>query len=379
VLGRVQNFQTLDETIARIDRPYERTPQLAASADWPDLVLGLEPRLVTELVNFQRDDGVTGQRLDLMPQLSLPLGPRGLRFTPSVALEHTRYALDDTAPDEPDALTRTAPILALDAHAVLERSVGKSQRVQTLEPRARYTYIPLRDQDDFPVFDTGDPDFNFVQLFRDNRFTGPDRLGDADQLAVGVTSRLLDGATGVEYLNATLGQIVYFDDREIMLPGEPRGTESVSDVLAEVSLHVSSRWNADIGYQWDPDQAQADKSAVRFQYRTPGRGVLNLGYRFRRAELEQSDISFALPIGSRFDIVGRWNFAIPETETLERFLGFEYRSCCWAARMVTRRFVSTRTGDTETAFFVQLELNGLTSLGSPTDALLEHGILGYTR
>ena len=379
VLGRVQNFQTLDETIARIDRPYERAPQLAASADWPDLVLGLEPRLVAELVNFQRDDGVTGQRLDLMPQLSLPLGPRGLRFTPSLALEHTRYALDDTAPDEPDALTRTAPILALDAHAVLERSVGKSQRVQTLEPRARYTYIPRRDQDDFPVFDTGDPDFNFVQLFRDNRFTGPDRLGDADQIAVGVTSRLLDGATGEEYLNATLGQIVYFEDREVMLPGEPPGTESVSDVLAEVSLHVSSRWNADIGYQWDPDQTQADKSAVRFQYRMPGRGVLNLGYRFRRAELEQSDISFAVPIGSRFDIVGRWNFAIPETETLERFLGFEYRSCCWAARIVTRRFVSTRTGDTETAIFAQLELNGLTSLGSPTDALLERGILGYTR
>ena len=379
VLGRVQNFQTLDEAIARDDRPYERVPQLVAMGEWPALAFGLEPRVDTELVNFQRNDGVTGQRLDLLPQLTLPLGPQGLRFTPGIALDYTRYELSDTAPGGPDELSRTTPIVTLDAHAVFERTVGASQRVQTLEPRARYTYIPLRSQDQFPVFDTGEPDFNFVQLFRDNRFTGIDRLGDADQLAVGVTSRLLDGSTGEEYLNATLGQIVYFEDRDVTLPGETPATQDLSDLLAEVGLHVSKRWNADVGYQWDPDQTRADKSAVRFQYRTPGRGVLNLGYRFRRAELEQTDVSFALPVGPRFDVVGRWNFSLPEEETLERFLGFEYQSCCWAMRVVTRRYVSTRSGDTESAIFLQLELKGLTSLGSPADDLLEHGILGYSR
>jgi len=379
VLGRVQNFQTLDDTIAPDDRPYERVPQLLAIGDWPDFAFGLQSHVEAELVNFQRNDGVTGQRFHMLPEISLPLGPQGLRFTPSVAMEYTRYALANTAPDDPDTLTRTAPIVTLDAHAVLERTVGASQRIQTLEPRARYTYIPLRAQDQFPVFDTGEPDFNFVQLFRDNRFTGVDRLGDADQLSVGVTSRLLDGATGAEYLNATLGQIVYFENRQVTLPGEAPQSQDYSDLLAEVSLHVSERWNADVGYQFDPEQAQADKSAVRFQYRTPGRGVLNLAYRFRRAELEQTDVSFALPVGPRFDIVGRWNFALPETETLERFLGFEYQSCCWAARFVTRRYVSTRSGDTENAIFLQLELKGLTSLGSPADDLLEHGILGYSR
>jgi LPS-assembly protein len=379
VLGRVQNFQTLDEAIARDDRPYERVPQLVAIGEWPDLALGLQSRADTELVNFQRNDGVTGQRLDLTPQLTLPLGPQGLRFTPGVAVDYTRYALSDTAPGEDDTLTRTTPIVTLDAHAVFERTVGASQRVQTLEPRARYTYIPLRSQDQFPVFDTGEPDFNFVQLFRDNRFTGIDRLGDADQLAFGVTSRMLDGSTGEEYLNATLGQIVYFEDRDVTLPGEAPATQSLSDLLAEVGLHVSDRWNADVGYQWDPDRTRVDKSAVRFQYRTPGRGVLNLGYRFRRAELEQTDVSFALPVGPRFDVVGRWNFSLPEEETLERFLGFEYQSCCWALRVVTRRYVSTRSGDTESAIFLQLELKGLTSLGSPADSLLEHGILGYSR
>jgi LPS-assembly protein len=379
VLGRLQNFQTLDDEITRDERPYERLPQLVALGSWPDMFFGLQPQLRTELVNFERSDGVTGQRLDLLPELNLPLGSQGLRFTPGVALEHTRYALTNTAPGEPDELTRTAPIVTMDAHAVLERTAGKSQRVQTLEPRARYTYIPLRAQDDFPVFDTGEPDFNLVQLFRDNRFTGIDRLGDTDQLSVGLTSRLLDGATGEEYLNATVGQIVYFDDREVTLPEQGRGTEDLSDLLAEVSLRVSERWNADIGYQWDPDNQLADKSAVRVQYRTPGRGVLNLGYRFRRNELEQTDVSFALPLGSRFDLVGRWNYALDESETLERFLGFEYQSCCWAVRLVTRRYVSTRSGDTETAIFAQLELKGLTSIGSPTDDLLEHGILGYTQ
>jgi LPS-assembly protein len=376
LLGRLQSFQTLDDAIARDDRPYERVPQLVALAEWPE-VFGLETRLWSELVNFERDDGVTGQRIDLMPELSLPLSRRGFYFTPRVALEHTRYTLSDTAPDAPDELSRTAPIVTLDARSVFERVVGRSQRLQTLEPRVRYTWIPLREQDDFPVFDTGEPDFNFVQIFRDNRFTGVDRLGETDQLALGVTSRVLDQTTGEEYLNATLGQIVYFEDRDVTLPGERRATESLSDLLAEVRLRVSERWNADVGYQWDPDQARADKSAMRFQYRLPARGVVNLGYRFRRTELEQTDISFAVPVGSRFEIVGRWNYSLPETETLERFLGFEYRSCCWAARMVARRYVSTRDGETESAFFVQLELNGLSSIGSPADRLLEHGILGY--
>jgi LPS-assembly protein len=379
VLGRLQNFQTLDDEITRDERPYERVPQLLALGSWPDAFFGLHPELRTELVNFERNDGVTGQRLDLLPQLSMPLGTQGFRFTPSAALEHTRYALAGTAAGEPDELTRTAPIVTMDAHAVFERAAGKSQRVQTLEPRARYTWIPLRAQDDFPVFDTGEPDFNLVQLFRDNRFTGTDRLGDADQLAVGVTSRLLDGATGEEYLTATVGELVYFEDRDVTLPDQAPATEDLSDLLAEVSLRVSERWNADIGYQWDPDSQLADKSAVRVQYRTPGRGVLNLGYRFRRAELEQTDVAFALPVGSRFDVVARWNYALDEKETLERFLGFEYRSCCWTVRLVTRRYVSTRSGDTETAIFAQLELKGLTAIGSPTDDLLEHGILGYSR
>lgn len=379
VLGRFQNFQTLDDTIARTDRPYERAPQLVALAEWPDAPLGLEARLWSELANFERDDGVTGQRLDLLPEIALPFSHRGLHFTPSVAIEHTRYDLSDTEPGADDAPTRTAPIVNLDTRAVLERTVGRSNRIQTLEPRARYTYIPLRDQDELPVFDTGEPDFNFVQIFRDNRFTGSDRLGDANQLALGITSRLIDGTTGDEYLNATLGQIVYFDEPEVGLPGEPPETDDLSDLLAEVRLRVSDRWNADVGYQWDPERTRADKSAVRFQYRLWRDGVVNLGYRFRRADLEQTDISFALPVGPRFEIVGRWNYSLPETETLERFLGFEYQSCCWAARFVTRRYVSTRNGDIEHSIFLQLELKGLSSIGSPADTLLEHGILGYDR
>jgi LPS-assembly protein len=222
------------------------------------------------------------------------------------------------------------------------------------------------------------PDLNLVQLFRTNRYVGADRVGDANQLNLGVTSRLLDAAGGRQFLSATLGQAFYFEDPRVRLPDEPVRNRNTSDLIAELELAAFKDWNARFGYQWNPDQSQSEKSEFYLQYRPASDRVVNAGYRFRRDLLEQFDVSAAWPITPQWRGYARWVYSLQEEKTLDQFVGVEYASCCWALRVVTRRFVSSRTGDTDTSVGLQLELKGLSSVGTDSEAFLRDAIRGYS-
>ena len=377
LLARIQDYQTIDDAIEPNEEPYRRLPQLLFSGSWPDQSFGLRYDLDGEVVYFDRDVGVTGWRADLSPKLSWPLERPGWFVVPETALEYTAYGLNNTIPGQSDDPDRFLPIASLDTGIVLERTMDSGEaRIQTLEPRVLYVHIPHADQDDLPVFDTILPDLNLVQLFRKNRFLGVDRIGDADQLSIGVTSRVLDGASGEEVVSATIGQALYLSDQGVQLPGEPTATRESSDYIAELRFLVFENLNFDVGQQWG-DSGTA-KSEARLQYRPRSDKILNLAYRFRRGSLEQGDISWSWPLSRRWNFVGRYNFSFREDELLERFFGLEYESCCWGLRLVTRRHISTRDGTRDSSIGLQLVLKGMTSVGTAADQLLERGILGYT-
>jgi LPS-assembly protein len=379
LLGRLQDYQTIDDTIAPEDEPYRRLPQFRATGSWPDRFLGLRYGIDSELVYFDRDQGVTGWRLDMAPQIDWPLASAGWFITPGVALEHTRYGLNNTVPGQRDAPERTVPIASLDTGMVLERLTGASGNwLQTLEPRLLYVHVPFRDQADLPVFDTIVPDLNLVQLYRKNRFLGVDRIGDADQLSVGVTSRILDLDSGEELVTATVGQALYLSEQAVSLPGQPTLTSESSDYIAELGVRLYENLNFDIGHQWNTGDDGTAQSEARLQYRPQPDRILNLAYRFRRDSLEQGDVSWSWPLTERWNFVGRYNFSFRDNEPLEQFFGLEYESCCWGIRLVSRRHISTRDGTRDSSFGLQLVLKGMTSVGTAADKLLEHGILGYT-
>ena len=376
LFAQVQDYQTIDDAILPADEPYRRLPQLLASGTWPFsfLRLGIDG----EIVNFDRDVGVTGWRLNAAPSIRLPIKRPGWFLVPTVSLDHTRYALDNTTPGSADSPTRTVPIASLDAGAVLERSIRSSDRIQTIEPRLLYVSIPFRNQDDLPVFDTIAPDINLVQLFRENRFLGVDRIGDTDQLSIGVTSRILDVSSGRELMTATLGQTRYFGDRSVTLPGASMSTAEESDYIAQVGFLLWENLNFDIGHQWGTGQVRTTKSEARLQYRPDKQKILNLAYRFRRDSLEQGDLSWSWPVSKQWNFVGRYNFSFRDEEVLEQLFGLEFESCCWGLRLVSRRHISTRDGTRDSSFGLQLVLKGMTSVGTAADNMLERGILGYS-
>lgn len=378
--GEIQHFQTMDRTLPTADRPPARLPRLTASGEWN---IGAR-ELVTygfdsELVNFDRSQGATGWRLDLAPRVGLDIDGPGFFLRPGADLQLMGYAIGHGAPGAPTSPGRAVPGASLDAGLIFERPSAKGGHgLWTLEPRMLYVYRPFRDQSALPIFDTALPDLNLVQLFRTNRYVGGDRVSDANQLSVGVTTRLIDAADGRQFLAATLGQAVYFEAPRVQLPGEAVRSRDTSDLIAQVALTAYRNWSVDLGMQWNPAEKTSERSQLLLQYRPATDRVVNVGYRQQRGQLEQAELSGAWPVSRRWNTFARAVYSLRDSKMIEQFAGFEYRACCWRLRTVARRFVSSRTGEQDTGIYLQLELTGLASVGIPADAFLEQAIRGYS-
>ena len=380
---RAQAFQTIDPAIAKTAYPYRRLPQLRLALAPGKDAFGTSWSGWLELVRFDHPAAgkTRGLRLDLRPRVSWPVRRPGWFVVPALALRHTRYRLEDPAPGTPRTLTRTLPTASLDAGLYLERAfrAGRGTYVHTLEPRLFYLRVPYEDQSALPVFDTGLLDFSLAQLFREDRFSGPDRVGDADQLTLALTTRLIESETARELLSLTLGQIRYFRDRRVTLPGAAPETAGRSNLIAVLSAAPGTRLRLSGGVQWDPNRAGLDRAGLDLRYRVdPGR-LAALAYRFRRGTLEQVDLAARWRLGRRWHLVGRWNRSLREDLDLERFAGLEYDACCWAARLVLREYLTNASGTPNRSVLLQVELKGLASVGDRVDRFLERGILGYAQ
>jgi LPS-assembly protein len=371
--ARASSFQTVDKTILPADRPYSRLPQFTLGL-LPPGGDGWRPHLDAEWVRFERDTGVTGARATLRPALSLPVNRAWGHFTPKLGAHYIGYRLD-TAPDDSPAVVRGFG--SLDGGLVFERgtSFGGRPYQQTLEPRVYYLYVPSKSQNGLPVFDTTPADFSFDGLFRENRFSGGDRIGDANQLTLAITSRTIDDGDGQERLRLSLGQIVYFDERQVNLPAGT-DTRTGSDLAAEVSAWLIGNWHLRAGSQWDPDNNRAQKSSFFLQYQPDRRRILNLGYRFVRDQVGQTDLSIEWPVVSRWTARARSVYSFHDERNVDSTVGLEYHACCWAFRAFAyRRHESTR-GQVN-GIMLQLELTGLSKLGAAPDSPLGQSLFSF--
>lgn len=392
-LARVQGYQILNPWLfSRTGRPYQRMPQLLFEGAWPTASGGLSYQLHGELVNFQQDNAVTGTRLDLWPTVRWAWERPWGYLKPEAGFRHTSYQLTDTTPGMGDNPSRSAPIASLDTGLVFDRPLqaswlGVPTGTQTLEPRLFYLYVPYRNQNDIPVFDTVLMDRDHDWLFRRNRFAGGDRLGDANQLTAAVTTRVIDGASGRERLRASIGQIEYFADRKVTLEATDRpDTTTRSGLIAEGDLNLSWRWSIHGGLQMEPDNGDVLRNAVDLRYYGGPRQLINFSYLMDRDQpdldvndqIHSVDVSLMWPLSSQWRLLSRWNQALNVSRNLETLAGLEYESCCWAARAVARRYrTSTTQVDSENAFYLELELKGLSRLGEGLESILQSSILGY--
>jgi LPS-assembly protein len=375
-----RNYQTLDQDLPQSDRPYTEAPRLYVRGSWRlpgslPLVYGFD----SEATDFRRSEAPEGWRVDAAPRVTLDYSGPGYFVRPAVSMEGTWYRLRGDSPGTDNNPDRVLPIASLDAGLTFERGSGsRGQRRITLEPRLMYLYVPYRAQDDLPLFDTGDPDLNSIQLFRTNRYVGLDRISDANQLSAGITTQLYSSRSGTRFLSTTVGQTLYFRTPRVRLPDEPVTDRNASDLIAQVELQAFRNWNLSMGVQWDHEANEARRSEVHLRYQPAAQSVINLGYRYQRDRLGQADVSAAWPISEHWRLYGRSLYSVRDSKSIEQFAGFEYDSCCWRLRAVARDYVSRRSGDRDRSFYLQLELKGLSSVGQAADAFLERAIRGYS-
>jgi len=380
--GLVQKYQTLDQ----INYPYQRLPQLTLTADkeWKYF----DTSFYSEYANFARDNDApvlaTGSRVVINPSISIPFTQSYGFITPKVGIHSTSYRLNDNDFNingntvSNNSATRTLPIVSLDSGLYFERDtkVVKNKYTQTLEPRMFYVYIPHKDQDLLPVFDSALADLNLTSLFTENQFTGNDRINNANQLSLAVTTRMIDKDTGIERFAATIGQRYYFDKQRVVLPNTIQPTNNSSDIIAAMTARLSNKWNLDAFWQYNTDDAGIVRSNVLARYNPEPGKMMNVGYRYTQQFLEQINVSGQWPIANGWYSVGRFNYSIREKTLIESLAGIEYDAGCWQARTVIQR-VQTATADANYGLFFQLELGGLASIGSNPLNLLRRDIPGY--
>lgn len=377
--ARAQNYQVLQDPAAAtnpsltVPRPYDRLPQINFHAGRYD-VRGFDWALDAEAVSFWHPDFVRGNRAVAVAQASYPIVRPGWFLTPKVISHHTRYDLNrDNGYTGPTALSRSLNTFSLDSGLVFEReaSLFGSAVTQTLEPRLFYVRTPYQDQSLFPNFDTARAGFSYAQLFSENRYVGADRVSDANQLTAAVVSRYIQ-TDGAERLRLAFGQRIYFDEPRVRLPGEPLH-QSRSDVLLAASGRISETWSFDSGVQYDATGSSLYSSSLSTQWRPAPMKVLNAEYRYQRGSFRNVDLSGQWPLSTRWYGVGRVSYALRsytvgsaepgKGKLLESLIGLEYKADCWVFRFGAQRFV-TAARTTSTPIFFQLELNGLSRLGS---------------
>jgi len=384
LLTRIQRFQTLQDPANPITPPYFREPQLLMTmspVEWK----GLDFQASGEFVRFHQSALVTGDRSVLYPSVTWARRGNAWFVNARTGLHMTHYDFDDATLPEPH-LNRVVPISSVDSGLVFERDANVFGKAftQTLEPRAYYVYIPFRRQDQIPPFDTAIDEFNFSQLFTENRYLGSDRVGDANQLTLAAVTRLSDPQTGEERMRFAIGQRYYFQDQRVTLTEAPR-TANTSDLLLAGEGRLSDVWSAASTLQYNLDHKQTERLdlGVRWQ---PGPGrVLNASYRYIRqqvdptgntSQLKQVDFSGQWPFLDGWSAIGRWNYSLVDGKTLEGVAGLEYNAGCWAFRIVGQRLTTT-TQLASKSVFVQFELNGLARLGTNPIDVLKRSVPGY--
>jgi LPS-assembly protein len=412
--GLLQSYQVINSELTTTNTPYTELPNLNLGAEYPNVWGPLSFSMQSSIVNFSKNnntpgapDPVQGQRLNITPEVSLPLTAAYGYFTPSLSFENTNYALQNYSENNLPEKTPSIdlPIFDIDTSLYFDRKLswGLGQDTQTLEPRLFYLYVPYEDQNNIPVFDTTIVPFTYSQLFSTNRFSGLDRQGDANQLSYALASTI-NNQNGQQLLSGGIGQTWYFENRQVSLcqnqPGQPPCIETenpdymteFSDIAAYFTYNFSPVWSFNANATYDPNYTQMDLQEYTVTY-APGNNLFNLSYQENRQNysllstqqiLEGSEPpvssllngSFVWNINEKWAVLGSLNYSLENNGTVSEFGGLQYSACCWALRLLAYKYVvnnnpntpDVMTGPMTTAFMLQFLLKGLGNLSTSGQA-----------
>ncbi|UOA08377.1 LPS-assembly protein LptD [Methylobacter sp. S3L5C] len=412
---RFENYQSINTTTPNAALPYRKLPQVNLNLNHSFQFMPLTTTMENEYIYFQQASLVNGQRINTKPSVSIPLQTSSAYLTPKLSLQHTQYALNNLQPSisSTDSISRTLPIFSADSGLNFERgfTIANAPFLHTLEPRLFYLYVPYSNQQNIPVFDTAQYDFQYNSMFRENSFSGTDRIQDANQITTAITSRLIDDESGLERLKLSVGEIFYFRDRNVTLQyanqapvvGSSVQTNSVSNLVTELSSELTRTISVTSGLQWNPVINDIERGKAGIHYRNESNEIFNLGYLYRKNplipdgtnDITQGDASFRYPIYDNWYAMGRFQYSLLYNQTQDAFFGVEKENCCWRFRIAARHYINniantnfngvttnqnlTLAGTAQNGVFFEVELKGLSAIGDDMDYFLQQEIYGYRK
>ena len=386
----VQRYQTLSDAQGRKQRPYAILPRFSAA--WQkNFGLG-QFNIDTQFTRFEHSELQSGSRLVIYPSWQWDFSRPWGYVRPKIGVHATRYWLKGKDGYESRTLSRVLPLTNVDAGLAFERKTtlfGKSY-LQTLEPRAFYNYIPSKSQNDLPNFDTSLNGFSYAQLFRENSYSGQDRINASNSLSVGLQSRLIDAATGAERFRAGIGRKYYFRDDNVLLDGSIKhGRRWRSDIAAFAGGRIGDNWHADLSWHYNESAKATQRFDIGASYNPEPGKVISARFKYGAREeiytgfygkLKHIDFAAQWPINERLYAIGRFNYSLSPHTPLEQMAGLEYKSACgcWSVSVVGQRYVNG-LNSRKNAFFVTLQLKDLSSLGKDPYEQLRLAIPGYSK
>lgn len=392
-----------DQLLSTPASAYQRLPQVRYQV-WQPFVSPDEPKpwvfnLSMEASAFRHPTSLEANRVLLVPELSYPIRWQWGHLTPKFKWHYSHYDQWGPLASQSQQQDRMVQLFSVDSSMTFERAieVDDKQQTQTLEPRFFYLNVPYQSQQNIGLFDTTLVERMEHRLFRDNRYSGADRIGDTEQLSVGLTSRFIDNNDYREWLSLSIGQAWYFQNRQLNFLFDPDtrtyvdlgpDVSKVSPLVTQVNYRPNEQWRLMGELEYNDRADRTEQGIVSIQYLSPEL-VFNLRHRTSRYQLaeniEQSEVSFARQVSDNFALIGRWKQDLQKDRTIDSFVGLEYEDCCWALRLVYRRYLNIRldangfavpgSGEYNNGIFVEFVLKGLTNIGRKLD--VSKDIYGY--
>ncbi|HAG62076.1 MAG: hypothetical protein CMF55_02805 [Legionellales bacterium] len=400
-----QGYQTMhliSDTNSDVTNQYRRLPELDFIGQkdqvWHNATVSMDGQMVNFVYSSDYEpytyEQPTGLRVHLAPSVSYPWDFVSGYIKPTLTIDSTVYS-SNLSTDNPEeerpyfSQSRTLPIIDIDSGLYFNQNfqLGDRDYTQTLEPRLFYLYVPHMDQDQYPVYDTALLPLSFNDLFSTNAYTGYDRLQNANQLSLSVSSRLLDTKTAAEKIRFQLGIINYFEPQEVCLGDSCSGLyDDISPLIGSTRFYPKKHWSTTVSAAWDVVDGYMNNASVVTRFNRNNRSVIDIGYDYIHANTatnsSDSDtnliqVGSAWPVNDRWSLLGYWYYNIASDQLESYFAGAQYSTCCWATRITANRYFNYSTNDYSTGYYIELLLKGLGSAGTSASSIIANGIPSY--
>ncbi|PXY91133.1 LPS assembly protein LptD [Gilliamella apis] len=302
-------------------------------------------------------------------------------------------------------VNRFIPKFSLDGKVIFERDFKFMDGYnQTLEPRIKYTYIPYRNQSNINNYDSSFLQADYVGLFREQSYSGLDRIASTNKLATGVTTRFYD-SNKIEKFNLSLGQITYFtksktseNNNELDKNSDTGSITWATDNFWRISNDIIFR----SGIQYDTRIDTIALANTTFEYHPTSDKFIRLSYRYAnhdyiatvderykrssdklyKQDLSQAGVMASWPLSETINAVGSYYYDTKLDQIADSFIGLHYSDCCWGVTMQYGRKLTDWDNTTHISKYknklsINFELQGLGNNNDSTAKMLDFGKLPY--